>query len=114
MTNMATKKKSKGTSKKGRKTRLDLGDPPILVGGGGSSYLWVHLSQDQRPVNPSKDNPGIGINPGAPKPNSRDVYVCSRVKDTFSTITFYDGVNPQPTVLTIPMAGRNGWSISFG
>jgi hypothetical protein len=113
MTNMATKKKSKSTKKNGGKTRLDLGDPPILVGGGGSAYLWVNLGQDERPVNPSLDNPGIGINPKAPKPNTRDAYACSRVREAFSKITFYDGVNPQPTILTIPMAGRNGWSISF-
>jgi hypothetical protein len=110
---MATKKKSKSTSKKTRRTPFDLGDPPILVGGGGSSYLWVHLAQDQRPVNPSLDNPGIGINPGAPKPNTRDNYICYRVKDTYSKITFYDGVNPQPTILTIPMGGRASWSIKF-
>src|SRR6266550_4219873 len=112
MTNMATKKKSKSTSKKGRKTRLDLGDPPILVGGGGSFFLWVHLAQDQRPENPSLDNPGIGIKPGAPKPHTRDNYICARVKHSYSTITFNDGVNPLPTILTIP-AGSTGWSIKF-
>jgi hypothetical protein len=113
MTNMATTKQSKSTKKKGRKTRLALGDPPILVGGGGSSYVWVHLAQDQRPVNPSLDNPGIGVKPGAPKPDTRGNYICSRVKDTYSKITFYDGVNPQPTILTIPVAGSTGWSVKF-
>jgi len=108
---MATKKNSKGTRRNGGK--LALGDPPILVGGGGSSYVWVHLAQDQRPVNPSLDNPGIGIKPGAPKPDTRGNYICSRVKDTYSKITFYDGVNPQPTILTIPVAGSTGWSIKF-
>jgi len=107
---MATKKKTKGTKKNGGK--LDLGDPPILIGGGGSSYVWVHLAQDQRPVNPSLDNPGIGIKPGAPKPHSRDNYICSRVKDSYSTITFNDGVNTQSTILNIP-PGSTGWSIKF-
>lgn len=109
---MATKKKSKSTSKKGRKTGLDLGDPPILVGGGGSSYLWVDLTQDQRPVNPSLDNPGIGVNPGAPKPNTRANYACSRILKTPSEIVFFDGVNTL-TTFTIPNAGRNGWYIKF-
>jgi len=106
---MATKKKTKGTKKNGGK--LDLGDPPILIGGGGSSYLWVHLAQDQRPVNPSLDNPGIGIKSGAPKPHSRANYICSRVKDSYSTITFNDGVN-RSTILNIP-PGSTGWSIKF-
>jgi len=110
MTNMATKKKTKGPKKNGGK--LDLGDPPILIGGGGSSYVWVHLAQDQRPVNPSLDNPGIGIKPGSPKPHTRANYICSRVKDSYSTITFNDGVNPLPTILNIP-PGSTGWSIKF-
>jgi hypothetical protein len=112
MKNMATKKKSKSTSKNGGKTKLDLGDPPILVGGGGSSYLWVDLTQDQRPVNPSLDNPGIGINQGAPKPNTRSNYACTRILKTPSEIVFFDGVNAL-TTLTIPNAGRNGWYIKF-
>jgi len=110
MTNMATKKKTKGTKKNGGK--LDLGDPPILIGGGGSSYLWVHLAQEQRPVNPSLDNPGIGIKPGAPKPNTRENYACSRILKTPSEIVFFDGVNTL-TTLNIPNGGRNGWYIKF-
>lgn len=108
---MATKKQSR-RSKKNSGPRADLGDPPILVGGGGSSYLWVDLTQDQRPVNPSLDNPGIGVNPGAPKPNTRANYACSRILKTPSEIVFFDGVNTM-TTLTIPNAGRNGWYIKF-
>ena len=88
---MATKKKSKSTSKRVRKPTLDLGDPPILVGGGGSAYLWVSLTQDQRPVNPSLDNPSIGIKPGAPTPTTRANYACSRVTKAPTTITIYTG-----------------------
>lgn len=88
---MATKKKSKSTSKKNRNPKLTIGDPPILVGGGGSAYLWVDLYQDQRPVNPSSNNATIGIKPGAPTPTTRANYACSRVTKAPTTITVYTG-----------------------
>jgi hypothetical protein len=89
MTNMATKKKSKGTKRNGGK--LTLGDPPILVGGGGSAYIWVDLTQDQRPVNPSLDNATIGIKPGAPKPDTRANYGCTRVNGAPARGFFFSG-----------------------
>jgi hypothetical protein len=95
MTNMATKKKSTSVSKKSRKPALTIGDPPILVGGGGSAYLWVDLTQDQRPVNPSLDNPSIGIKPGAPTPHTRANYACSRVTKAPTTITIYTGAGAE-------------------
>lgn len=107
---MATKK----TSRK-KKITLDdpiPGDPPILVGGGGSTYLWVQLDQDERPVNPQSDDPNYGIKAGAPKPTTRANYTCSRVGRTPPRIYFYDGVNPE-TRLDIPLAGRGKWFIRF-
>jgi hypothetical protein len=107
---MATKQKA--VKKKGP-GKLDIGsDPPILVGGGGSSYLWVNLDQDQRPVNPSSNNPNTGINPGAPTPTTRADYTCSRVARTPPRIFFNDGVNPE-VPLAIPPAGRTSWYIRF-
>jgi hypothetical protein len=108
---MATKKKSKSTRKRGG-PRFDLGDPPILVGGGGSSYLWVNLSQGQRPVNPSSNNPSTGINPGSPTPKTRANYSASRVTGSPTQVFFYDGVNPE-VQLDIPPAGRKTWYIRF-
>lgn len=106
---MATKKSSKKATR--RKALLD-SDPPILVGGGGSSYLWVNLDQNERPVNPSSNDPGTGIKPGAPTPRNRGNYTCSRVSRTPPKIFFYDGVN-QETQLDIPVAGRTKWYIRF-
>ncbi|MGZ8843155.1 MAG: hypothetical protein ACXW18_05800 [Pyrinomonadaceae bacterium] len=106
---MATKKSYKKPAR--RKALLD-SDPPILVGGGGSSYLWVNLDQNERPVNPSSNDPVTGIKPGAPTPRNRGNYSCSRVSRTPPKIYFYDGVNPE-TQLDIPVAGRNKWFIRF-
>ena len=70
----------------------DIGsDPPIIVGGGGSTYVWTKLDQDPRPVNPQLDNPGIGISPGAPTPHTRDSYSCYRMKGDPPKIYFFDG-----------------------
>lgn len=107
---MATKNKKRTSATGGGK--LELGDPPILVGGGGSSYLWVNLDQDERPVNPSLDDPYIGINAGAPRPTNRANYTCSRVSRTPPRIFFCDGVNPE-VPLVIPPGGRRYWYIKF-
>ena len=103
---------AKKTSKKGRVKPLLDSDPPILIGGGGSSYLWVNLDQDQRPVNPQSNNPNTGINPGAPTPMNRANYTCSRVMRTPPRIFFSDGVGPE-VQLVIPPAGRTTWYIRF-
>ena len=111
---MATKKKSK---KVRRKAFVMPTDPPILVGGGGSTYLWVHLDQGETPVNPQLDHPGKGINPGAPVPQTRADYACSRVSRTAPKLFFHNGVavnpdgSPVEVPLDIPVAGRPYWYI---
>ena len=104
-------KKKASTRKRGRK-KLLAGDPPILVGGGGSAYLWVNLAQNQRPFNPSSNNPNTGINPGAPTPATRSDYTASRVVVAPTTLFFYDGVNPE-IQLDIPVGGRKIWYVRF-
>ena len=97
-TTKGASKKRGGASKKGgtkRKPALVPGDPPIIIGGGGSSYIWVNLDQDQRPVNPSSNNPATGINPGAPTPTTRGNYTASRVLRTPPQVYFFDGVKPE-------------------
>ena len=106
---MATKKPS--SKKKRRRNLLDT-DPPILVGGGGSAYVWVNLNQNERPVNPSSNDPSTGINPGSPTPRTRANYSASRVTGAPTQIFFYDGVNPE-VPLAIPPAGRRTWYIRF-
>lgn len=102
---MATKKTSTKKSRR-RKTLLD-SDPPVLVGGGGSAYIWVNLDQNERPVNPSSNDPNIGIKPGAPMPKTRANYTCSRVTGTPPQIYFFDGVNGQ----TLPIKDSKSWYI---
>jgi hypothetical protein len=110
---MATRKNAK-KKKRGRvKTHLDIGsDPPVLVGGGGSAYLWVSLDQDQHPVNPESDDPGVGIKPGAPVPHSRGKYACSKISNGPVKLYFFDGVSGE-VQLTIPTAGKDTWYIRF-
>ena len=82
-------------TKKG-KSVLDGTNPPILVGGGGSSYLWVNLDQKMVPVNPSLDDAIIGINPGAPTPKDRDKYSASRTGGAPVQLFFFDGDPTKP------------------
>ena len=107
---MATKKKSTSVSKKSRKPALTIGDPPILVGGGGSSYVWVSLNQNERPVNPSSNDPNTGINPGAPTPRTRGNYTASRVTGSPVQIYFSDGVNPE---VQLNIRDHKTWYIRF-
>jgi hypothetical protein len=114
---MAKPKTTKGASKRsgGGKNRIKLvqSDPPILVGGGGSSYLWIRLDQSANPVNPQSNNPATGINPGSPTPITRANYSCSRVLRTPPQIFFYDGVSPDEVPLDVPPAGRKTWYVRF-
>lgn len=89
---MATKKRP---SKKGkvRKNLLPT-DPPILVGGGGSAYVWLRLDQLATLVDPTSDDPTSGIKPGAPTPRTRSAYVCYRLKHTHVKVTVNNGVDP--------------------
>ena len=93
----ASRKRGGASKKSGtkRKPNLELGDPPIIVGGGGSVYVWVKLGQSQTPVNPSLNDASIGIKPGAPKPANRQLYSCSRVSRTPPRVFFYSGAGDE-------------------
>ena len=96
---MTTKK----ASKKKRKSHLDIGsDPPVLVGGGGSSYIWVNLNQGQTQVNPN-----TGVNPGAPTPHTPGNYNCSRITRTPPKLYFFDGTSG----ISLPIKDLKSWYI---
>lgn len=105
---MATKKPS-------RKKKLASddplpGDPPILIGGGGSTYVWVRLDKGGPPVDPTSNDPATGIKPGSKKPKNRNKFTVMRNSDTPAQVIFYDGVNPE-VVLNIRDA--NKWYVRF-
>jgi len=106
---MATKKK---TAKKRRTSRLDVGsDPPILIGGGGSSYIWVNFGEGQTPTNPH------GFPANAPTPHTPGSYSVSRITNSPVRLYFNDGVTAGPAgerALDIGIgAARNKWYIRF-
>ena len=86
-------KKKAAKRKRGKKRFIVPGDAPILVGGGGSSYVWLKEAQGRRVVNPRSDDENTGVKPGAPTPSTRvDYEHCSRVNTNFAQIRFHDGV----------------------
>ena len=103
---MVTKK----TTKKRRKSHLDVGsDPPILVGGGGSSYVWVNFNEGQTGVNPN------GISPDAPSPSTKSKYSCSKITNTPVRLYFNDGATPgRAGEKPLPIVNNKTWYIRFG
>lgn len=100
---MATKAKARN---------LSVGsDPPILIGGGGSSYIWVKFSENQTPQNPN------GVSPNTPSPNTKSQYSLSKISNAPVRLFFNDGVTPgKPgeVELYIPVGTpRDQWYIRF-
>lgn len=82
---MATKKKS-------RKRRNVLGtDPPILVGGGGSSFIWIKKDLEPQLVDP------MSVPGSAPQPLDPDLYYCFRVQGNIGKVVLTDGNAAPPT-----------------
>lgn len=84
---MATKKKS-GT-KRGRRI-LGATDPPVMVGGGGSSFIWIAKDLDPQLFLPS-EVPG-----GAPTPPSPNDYYCFRIQGNIGKLVINDGNGAGP------------------
>src|SRR5689334_19913253 len=77
---MATTKKS---------SKLNIGsDPPVLIGGGGSSFIWVDFNEGQTGVNPN------GVPANAPSPSTKSKYSCSKISNTPVRLYFNDGTTP--------------------
>ncbi|HXT62053.1 MAG TPA: hypothetical protein VN696_03360 [Pyrinomonadaceae bacterium] len=106
---MPTKKKA--AKKGGNGARLDIGsDPPILIGGGGSSLIWVDFSQGQTQIPPNS------ANPGAPTPTNPAKYSLSKIMNQPAKLFFNNGTTPGKageTALVIPAANQNTWYIRF-
>ncbi len=103
---MATKKK---TARK-RNGKLDIGsDPPVMVGGGGSSYIWMNFGETPTRVDPN------GIS--APSPTTKSKYSCSKITNGPVRLFFNNGVTMGPAgevPLDIPAgAPRGQWYIRF-
>jgi hypothetical protein len=81
-------------------------DPPILVGGGGSTYVWVRTDLGSQDVNPISDDPGNGIKPGSKKPKTRGYYNCQRNNDSPKSVIFCNGVDPEET---LNIKNKNKW-----
>jgi hypothetical protein len=97
---------------KKKRAKLDIGsDPPVLVGGGGSSYIWVNLGQGQTQVNPNS------VSPMAPSPHTKGNYSCSKITNGPARLFFNNGVTPGKAgevELPIPVGTpRDLWYIRF-
>ncbi len=85
---MATKKKSV-TKKPGRKKNVLDTDPPILVGGGGSSFIWIKKDLDPQLV--------TRVPGGAPQPLDPDLYYCFKVPGNIGNIEINEGLGGPPS-----------------
>ena len=100
---MATKKRS---------AKLSIGsDPPVLIGGGGSSFIWVKFNENQTPQNPN------GVSPNAPAPNTKSAYSLSKITSAPVRLFFNNGEipgSPGEEELYIPVGpARDRWYIRF-
>jgi hypothetical protein len=100
-----TKSASKKSSAANKLTKLVPGDPPILVGGGGSSFVWIRKDQVPKLIEPAKV-PG-----GAPHPQTPGLYYVFKVKDSHVKVVVHDG-NTVPGSSTQPVNG-NKYLASF-
>ncbi len=101
---------AKKTTKRKIRSHLDIGsDPPVLVGGGGSSYVWTNFNQTATPVNPSSNNPSTGINPGSPTPKTRANYSAFRITGGPTDVFFFDGVSE----VQLKVLDRKTWYVRF-
>ena len=89
--------------------KLDIGsDPPILIGGGGSSFVWVDFNQGLTGVNPNN------VPANAPSPHTKTKYSCSKITNTPVQLFFNDGTTPgAPGEVPLNIANNKTWYIRF-
>ena len=96
------------TNRKRGGTKLNIGsDPPILIGGGGSSLIWVNLNQGQTQIPPNSAG-------GAPSPTTPSNYSLSKITNAPVKLFFNDGTTPgKPGEVALIIANRSNWYIRF-
>jgi hypothetical protein len=96
------------TTKKRSGAKLDIGsDPPVLVGGGGSSLIWVDFTQGQTQIPP-------GSAGGAPSPTTPANYSLSKITNAPTKLFFNNGATPgKPGEVALPIANQRTWYIRF-
>ena len=86
-------------------------DPPILVGGGGSTLIWIRKDQQPHPIDPATlpDPP----NPNAPeKPKHPDQYDCFILSDlTVGNVRVHDGSPGPPNPVPHPVHGKKHFTL---
>jgi hypothetical protein len=80
---------AKKTSRKRKPNLLDT-DPPILVGGGGSSFVWIRKDQIPKLVQPDD------VPLRAPRPRTPGFYYIFEVRDSHVRVVVDDGTAPGP------------------
>ena len=97
------------TTKKRGGAKLDIGsDPPIIVGGGGSSFIWVKFNENQTGQNPNT------VPATAPSPTTKNSYSVSKITNTPVRLFFNDGTTAGPAgEVPLPIANPKAWYIRF-
>jgi hypothetical protein len=79
----------KKKSAKKRSAKLTIGsDPPVLIGGGGSSFIWIKKDLEPQLVD--------SVPNGAPQPDTPDLYYCFRVQGNIGNVAVDDGNGTGP------------------
>jgi hypothetical protein len=96
---MATNKQTRSPSKKSgvaeKRVKLVPGDPPIIVGGGGSSLVWIRKDQMPQLIDPNQLLPPNDPNapPQPTNPGKYHLFILSTFEA--SSVSVHDGVSPQ-------------------
>lgn len=75
-------------------------DPPVIVGGGGSTLIWIRKDQNAEAIDPA----GVGDLPGKPAhPSLYDCYILKNFDS--SSVKVHDGRKGPHTPVQHPVQG---------